>query len=146
MNNQKNTTAVIARPRVYICCPTTTELTDPVLRANEMIGNLTLARDSAELAVIRGYDPVVPQFSSTLFPDDETDEERELIVELSLIDCDELWIMGWRISADMSSAIKRAQELGIPVMAFAPEGFRRYVGTGDVTDNCLFDTIRSVSA
>ena len=145
MRNQKNTTN--DRPSVFICSPYRPVLTDPILRANELIDNLKLARDAAALASYRGYEPVVPHLFYPQFLDDAVPEERKLGIELglkALERCSALWIVSLRISEGMSAEIKRAQELGIPVLVFSAEGFRKYIGNGDVTDNCMYDTADGV--
>ena len=146
MNDQMNRKAA-ANSRVYICTPSRPVLTDPILRANELIGNLKLARDAADLAVIHGYEPMVPQLSFPKFVDGETPEEHELMMLLAmraLETCSEVWIVSCRISEGMSAVIKRAKMLGIPVKVFTTKGFRRYIGTGDMTDNCVIDTMGSL--
>ena len=51
MKNQKS---------VYICSPLRPVSTDPILRANELIDNLKLAKDVATFAALRGCDPIAP--------------------------------------------------------------------------------------
>lgn len=62
----------------------------------------------------------------------------------ALRSCDELWIISSRISFGMSTEIRTAKQLGIPVLVFTAEGFREYTGFGDVTDNCYADTADGV--
>ena len=137
----------VSRPLVYICSPYRPVLSDPILRANELVDNLKLARDACTLAVFRGYEPIAPHLYYPQFLNDENEEERTLGMELgmkALERCQEVWIVSLRISSGMSAEIRKAQELGIPVKVFTATGFRKYTGNGDMTDNCYADTLDSV--
>ena len=132
---------------VYICSPLRPVSTDPILRANELIDNLKLAKDACTFAALRGCDPVAPHLFYPQFLDDNDPTERALGMELglkALRSCDELWIITPRISSGMSAEIKEAQKCGIPVLVFTAAGFRKYTGNGDMTDNCYADTADSV--
>ncbi len=128
---------------VYICSPLRPVSTDPILRANELIDNLKLAKDACTFAALRGCDPVAPHLFYPQFLDDNDPTERALGMELglkALRSCDELWIITPRISSGMSAEIKEAQKCGIPVLVFTAAGFCKYTGNGDMTDNCYADT------
>lgn len=132
---------------VYICSPLRPVSTDPILRANELIDNLKLAKDACTFAALRGCDPVAPHLFYPQFLDDNDPTERALGMELglkALRSCDELWIISPRISSGMSAEIKEAQKYGIPVLVFTAAGFRKYTGNGDMTDNCYADTADDV--
>ncbi len=132
---------------VYICSPLRPVSTDPILRANELIDNLKLAKDACTFAALRGCDPVAPHLFYPQFLDDNDPTERALGMELglkALRSCDELWILTPRISSGMSAEIKEAQKCGIPVLVFTAAGFRKYTGNGDMTDNCYADTADDV--
>ena len=144
MKNQKNinksASAATSRPLVYICSPYRPVSENPVLVANELIGNLKLARDAAALATFRGYKPIAPHLYYPQFLNDDDQLERELGMELGMLAlarCSELWIVSARISSGMSTEIKRARELGIPVLVFTTVGLVPYTGDGEVTDNCV---------
>ena len=144
MKNQKNVnksaSAATSRLLVYICSPYRPVSENPVLAANELIGNLKLARDAAALAAFRGYEPVAPHLFYPQFLNDDDQLERELGMELgmqALARCSELWIVSARISSGMSAEIKRARELGIPVLVFTTVGLVPYTGDGEITDNCV---------
>lgn len=142
MKDQNNT-----QKHVYICSPLRPVSTDPILRANELIDNLKLAKDACAFAALRGCDPVAPHLFYPQFLDDNDPTERALGMELglkALRACDELWIISPRISNGMSAEIKEAQKCGIRVLVFTAEGFREYRGTGDMTDNCNADTADGV--
>ena len=141
MNSIENKTP--AHPTVYICSPLRPVSTDPILRANELIDNLKLAKDACTFAALRGCDPVAPHLFYPQFLDDSDPTEYALGMELGLKvlrSCDELWIITPRISSGMSAEIKEAQKCGIPVLVFTAAGFRKYTGNGDMTDNCYADT------
>ena len=138
MKNQKT---------VYICSPLRPVSTDPILRANELIDNLKLAKDAATFAALRGYEPIVPHLFYPQFLNDDDEVERALGMELglkALRSCDELWIISARISSGMSIEIKEAQKCGIKVLVFTAAGFREYRGNGDMTDNCYADVADGV--
>ncbi|MBR1383979.1 MAG: hypothetical protein IJ555_09270 [Ruminococcus sp.] len=133
---------IVDKKTVYICSPLRPISTNPVLRANELIDNLKLAKDACTFAALRGCDPVAPHLFYPQFLDDNDPTERALGMGLglkALRSCDELWIMSCRISSGMSAEIKEAQKCGIPVLVFTAAGFREYRGSGDMTDNCYAD-------
>lgn len=75
----------------------------------------------------------------------EAERELGLSIGLQLISrCQELWIVSRRISVGMSAEIKEAQRVGVRVLVFTADGFRKYAGNGDVTDNCMKDTLDGV--
>ena len=138
---------IVDKKTVYICSPLRPVSTDPILRANELIDNLKLAKDAATFATIRGCEPIAPHLYYPQFLDDNDPTERQLGIELglkALRSCDELWIISPRISSGMSTEIKEAQKCGIKVLVFTTAGFREYRGSGDMTDNCYADTLDGV--
>ena len=152
MNKNANLTSAkesanVDKKKVYICSPYRPVTIDPILRANELIDNLRLAKDACTFAAYRGCEPIAPHLYYPQFLNDDDAEERELGMLLglkALRTCDELWIVSLRISSGMSAEIKEAQKCGIPVKVFCAEGVRRYIGNGDMTDNCLADTVDGV--
>lgn len=149
MKDQKSPTTTVSRKKVYICSPFRPISTNPILRANELIDNLKLAKDASTFAALRGCDPVAPHLFYPQVLDDNNPTERALGMELglkALRSCDELWIISPRISSGMSAEIKEAQKCGIPVLVFTVAGFRKYTGNGDMTDNCYADTADGVIA
>lgn len=138
---------IVDKKTVYICSPFRPTNLNPILRANELIDNLKLAKDACTFAALRGCDPVAPHLFYPQFLDDNDPTERALGMELglkALRSCDELWIISPRISSGMSAEIKEAQKRGIPVLVFTAAGFREYKGTGDMTDNCYTDVLDGV--
>ena len=153
--NEKNTiptnaakvSTIVDKKKVYICSPLRPVSTDPILRANELIDNLKLAKDACTFAALRSCDPVAPHLYYPQFLNDNDPTERELGMELglkALRTCEELWIISPRISSGMSAEIKEAQKCGILVLVFTAAGFRKYTGNGDMTDNCYADTADGV--
>ena len=137
---------IVDKKTVYICSPLRPVSTAPILRANELIDNLKLAKDACTFAALRGCDPVAPHLYYPQFLDDD-EVERALGMELglkALRSCDELWIISPRISSGMSAEIKEAQKCGIRVLVFTAAGFREYRGSGDMTDNCYADVADGV--
>ena len=132
------------RPFVYICSPFRPISPSP---KTELTINISLARDACTLACYRGYTPIAPHLYFPQFLRDDMEAERKLglSIGLQLISrCQELWIVSRRISVGMSAEIKEAQRAGVRVLVFTADGFRRYSGTGDVTDNCMKDTLDGV--
>jgi len=138
---------IVDKKKVYICSPLRPVSTDPILRANELIDNLKLAKDAATFAALRGCEPIVPHLYYPQFLNEDDEMERALGMELGLKAlrvCDELWIISPRISSGMSAEIKEAQKCGIRVLVFTAAGFREYRGSGDMTDNCYADVADGV--
>lgn len=138
---------IVDKKTVYICSPLRPVSTDPILRANELIDNLKLAKDACIFAALRGCDPVAPHLFYPQFLNDNDPYERALGMEpglKALRNCDELWIISPRISSGMSAEIKEAQKCGIPALVFTAAGFRKYTGNGDMTDNCYADVADGV--
>lgn len=70
------------------------------------------------MAQCRGYSPMAPHLYFPQFLNDGDPEERETGIEMGLkwLDgCDELWVVGDRISSGMAAEIARASEAGIPI-------------------------------
>lgn len=108
-----------SKKNVYICSPLRPVSIDPILRTNELIDNLKLAKDACTFAALRGCDPVAPHLFYPQFLNDNDPTERALGMELGLKamrSCDELWIISPRISSGMSDETwinaKKAVELG----------------------------------
>lgn len=127
-------------PAVYICSPYRPISTNPTFRANELIDNLKTAKHGCDTAVRLGYEPVAPHLYLTSILDDNDPTERELGMELGLRALEKysaLWIVGVRVSPGMSAEIKRAMEIGLPVLVLTADGA--------VTEDCLKDALDGVS-
>ena len=63
-----------------------------------------------------GYLPIAPHLLFPLFVDEDTERELSLRLCMELVKaCDELWLFGERISANMLCELETAQTLGMPV-------------------------------
>lgn len=135
------------RPLVYICSPLRPVSANPVNHPAELEANLRLARDACTLACYRGYIPIAPHLYFPQFLDDNNPSQREIGLSIGIETiryCDALWIVSKRISFGMSAEIKEAKRVGVKVLVFTAEGFQEYRGTGDVTEDCVGDTITPV--
>ena len=100
--------------KVYISSPYRTLKKEAVPAAKELERNLKLARKGCRMAVERGYIPVAPHLLFPQFLNEES--EREIGLELGaelLKECDEIWVLGSRISDGMADEISYARDLGI---------------------------------
>ena len=133
---------------VYISSPLRPTVNTEPERTEELNANIKLACDASTLAVYRGFLPVAPHLYFPQFLNDDVPTERNLGMDMGkalLRQCGHLWLITPRISVGMSAEIKEAQRLNIPVLLFTAAGFVRYNGNGDVTDNCIADTLDGVS-
>ncbi len=100
--------------KIYISSPYRTTHKEPVAATKELERNLKLARKGCRIAVERGFIPVAPHL---LFPQFlNEDSERETALELGtelLKECDEIWVLGNRITDGMADEIAYARDLGI---------------------------------
>ena len=70
------------KTRVYICSPFRPVSTDPILRANEVIDNLKLAKNACTFATLRGCEPIAPHLYYPQFLNDDDEYERALGMSL----------------------------------------------------------------
>ncbi len=78
--------------------------------------NIRRAQIGCRLAALNGFIPMAPHLFFTQFLNEE--KERNLGIQLGLRwleTCDELWVLGDRISEGMAQEIAYATELGIPI-------------------------------
>lgn len=100
--------------KVYISSPYRTTQKEAVPAVKELARNLRLARKGCRMAVDRGFIPVAPHLFFPQFLNE--DSEREIGIELGmelLKECDEIWVLGSRISDGMADEISYARDLGI---------------------------------
>lgn len=100
--------------KVYISSPYRTVQKEAVPAAKELAHNLRLARKGCRMAIDRGFIPVAPHLLFPQFLNEES--EREIGIELGmelLKECDEIWVLGSRISDGMADEISYARDLGI---------------------------------
>jgi len=103
---------------VFICSPYRPEAEEPEEKADELLRNIHLARLGCKTAVRRGCTPIAPHLIFPQFLKDEKPEDREAGMKMGvqlLLLCDEVWVLGRRISEGMGNEIAIATEEGIPI-------------------------------
>ena len=116
---QKTVMDLAERKRVFICSPLRPRKGTAKEQQIELFQNLELANLACRYAVQHGCNPMAPHLLIPGFLDDTDPEEREIGIQLGLdwlMDCDELWVIGERVSDGMRQEIDAARELGIPVV------------------------------
>ena len=116
---QKTVMDLAERKRVFICSPLRTSTGTGKEQQIELFRNLELANLACRYAVQHGCNPMAPHLLIPGFLDDKDPEEREIGIQLGidwLMDCDELWVIGDRISDGMRREIDAAQDEEIPVV------------------------------
>ena len=104
--------------KVFICSPFAATTKDKEEKRKETIDNIQTARAASLYAVMEGVIPYTPHLYFPQFLDDDEPECRELGQLLGLMwlqECDELWVIGKRISEGMNQEIQMAKKLDIPV-------------------------------
>lgn len=97
--------------KVYISSPYRPRQKD---NAKELEINLKLARKGCRIAVERGFMPVAPHLLFPQFLNEDTEREVGIDMGMELLkECDELWVLGNRISDGMADEIQYARDLGI---------------------------------
>ena len=109
--------------KVFICSPFRPKGTTAGQRAEDLRHNRQLAQLGCSYAVRLGYLPMAPHLFFPEFLSEDKPEEREAGIQFGLewlSGCDELWVIGNRITAGMKREIAVAEELGIPVKQHIP--------------------------
>ena len=109
--------------KVFICSPFHPRGDTARQRAMDLRHNRQLARLGCEYAVCQGYLPMAPHLFFPEFLSEQKPEERETGIQFGLewlSGCDELWVIGNRITEGMKREIAVAEELGIPVKHHVP--------------------------
>ena len=104
--------------KVFICSPFAAVAEDQEAKRTETLKNIHMAQIASFYAVLEGATPYAPHLYFPQFLDDNDPESRELGQMFGLLwlrECDELWIIGRRISEGMKKEIQMAEKLGIPV-------------------------------
>ena len=104
--------------KVFICSPFRPRGTDKEEREQEWKNNIERAQAACKYAVNKGYVPYAPHLYFPQFLSESDEEEREMGILLGLTwlaRCDELWVVGDRISEGMSKEIEKAKEWNIPI-------------------------------
>ena len=85
--------------------------------------NIECATSVCREAMKKGYVPYAPHlyFPQFLSEDDKDEREMGIILGLTWLSyCDEIWVVGLRISSGMKEEIKKAREWGIPLKHVIP--------------------------
>ena len=104
--------------KVFICSPFRPLGNTREERAKELDRNTELALDACTYAVEKGCMPYAPHMYFPRFLTDEDPEERKAGIELGLRwlkECDEVWVIGNRITEGMKAEIGKAHELHMPI-------------------------------
>ena len=107
------------RRKVFICSPFRPRGKTREERAADLESNRELARLGCEIAVKKGFLPLAPHLYFTQFLTDEDAAERETGIWLGmdwLSECNEIWVMGKRITEGMRREIEAAEAMGIPIV------------------------------
>lgn len=107
--------------KVFICSPYAPISADPVERKQEQEKNREMALDASFYAVLDGNVPFTPHLYFPQFLDDDDPDQRDVGMLMGLMwlrECDEIWVIGKRISEGMKEEIGQAQNWGIPVKHF----------------------------
>ena len=103
--------------KVFICSP---------YRGN-VEANLKVAREMGRLAAMCNMVPIIPHLVFPQFLKDDEPKERVLGIQLGcelLKDCDELWIVGNKITDGMRYEIEAAKKLKKRICCFDVSGYR----------------------
>ena len=120
-SNAAEVATTAARKHVYICSPLSPQGRTPEEKEADWNKNIDIAKKACRLAVKKGCMPYASHLYFTQFLSDFDAEERELGISLGLawlMNCDELWVIGDRISDGMQREIDKAKELDIPMKYF----------------------------
>ena len=99
------------RKKVFICSPF----------RGTVEKNILLARKACRYAVLQGFTPRAPHLYYPQILDDSKADERQLGIQLGLLDlaeCDELWIIGNTISSGMEQEIEYANKWCMKIRQF----------------------------
>ena len=109
--------------RAFICSPLRPRGATAGQRADDLRHNRQLAQLGCRYAVSLGYLPMAPHLFFPEFLSEDKPEEREEGIQFGLewlSECDELWVIGSRITEGMKREIAVARELGIPIKQHIP--------------------------
>ena len=104
--------------KVFICSPFHPVGETKAEIEEDLKQNLERAKLACRAALDRGYVPYAPHlyFPQFLSEDDADEREMGIILGLTwLARCDELWVIGTRISEGMKKELAMAHEWGIPI-------------------------------
>lgn len=92
---------------VYICSPYRGHVNE----------NLEIARKASRFAVDAGCLPIAPHLLLPQFMDEETERQQALDLNLCILDiCQELWIIGDKLTEGMKFEISNASARGLRIV------------------------------
>ena len=103
--------------RAFICSPFHPMGKTEEERQEHLMRNIECATSVCREAMKKGYVPYAPHlyFPQFLSEDDKDEREMGIILGLTWLSyCDEIWVVGLRISSGMKEEIKKAREWGSP--------------------------------
>ena len=103
--------------KVFICSPFRPRGSTKEAREKDWNRNVAIAQRACRHAVDRGYVPYAPHLYFPHFLSEADPDEREMGIILGLTwlaRCDEIWVVGDRISEGMKREISQAREWSIP--------------------------------
>ncbi len=109
--------------KVFICSPFSPQSKMREKKVKEMDRNIQMAQKACRYAALKGFIPYAPHLFFPQFLNDGEKDEREygqLMGLTWLARCDELWVIGDRISEGMKKEIAQAKEWHIPMKAYLP--------------------------
>ena len=122
--------------KVFISSPFRPKGASEEEREKDIRKNIRMAQAACKFAIGKGCVPYAPHLYFPQFLSEDEPDEREMGMLLGitwLARCDELWVIGDRISEGMAKEIEKAKEWNIPIRHFAA---KKAVGR-DLTDLIL---------
>lgn len=107
--------------KVFICSPFRGLGSDAEQQKKDRSRNRNNARAACNFAVLKGCIPYAPHlyFPQFLMDSDPDGRKAGMLMGLTWLSaCDELWVIGRRISEGMEQEIRKAKEWGIPVIYY----------------------------
>lgn len=104
--------------KVFICSPFRPDGETDEEQDADLVRNISLAWHAARYAMVKGCIPYAPHLYFPQFLSDSDNSERRTGIQAGLFwlkECDELWIIGEKVTEGMEREIEQAEEWGIPV-------------------------------
>ena len=100
------------KPIVYICSPF----------AGDIKSNLMKARNYCRFAVDSGFMPIAPHLLFPQFMNDSDERDEAMHMDIILLGkCEEVWVIGDRLSKGMAIELEQAQWWGKHIRYFDEE-------------------------
>ena len=104
--------------KVFICSPFRPEGRTDKDKKKDWEQNIETAQEACGIVLERGGIPYAPHLYFPQFLSEDNDVERRMGILLGLTwlaQCDEMWVIGDRVSEGMKQEIAKAEKWGIPV-------------------------------